>query len=249
MCDIFKEKAEIWNNRLKQCLKGKGYTQTSFADELNSRNKYLEKSVTQKTVSRWTRVGNIDGKTVIGFPNYDNMVRIAQCLNVNVGYLTGETDNETFTLEKASKLLNLDNETLKTIIKITGKEKTCINFGHESENYRKILNIFFTSKKFLDIMKIMLELENIYIQNKKSHDIQKELGYDISDKAMKIYLSNNFDADLTQEECDDNAKIDRLIDTNHKKDYDFQREISFNRFKLQEAFTLLLNELYPDIEE
>ena len=33
-----------------------------------------------------------------------------------------------------------------------------------------------------------------------------------------------------------------------KKNHDFQREMAFKRFKLQEDFTLLLNELYPDME-
>lgn len=258
MRDIFEEKAKIWNSRLKQCLENKGYKQTEFADKLNEYNKQPEKSITQETVSRWVHVGDRKrkrdekGKDFIGFPNYENMVCIAKCLDVDLGYLTGETDAETFTLEQASELLNLDAEALKVIIKITGKEKTCLNFGYESENYRKILNDILTSKKFLDIIKTMFELDNIYTQNKKKNtklqDLQKELGDELFDKAMNMYRSNNIDENLTQEECNAIAKIDCSIDNDRKKDYDFQREIAFNRFKLQEDFILLLNELYPDMK-
>lgn len=51
----------------------------------------------------------------IGFPSYENMLNIANFFGVTVGYLTGETDFETFEMEKACKQIGIDEDTGKAI--------------------------------------------------------------------------------------------------------------------------------------
>ena len=211
-----------------------------------TQNKLGEKiNVTGKQISNYE-----NGKLV---PPIDVLFKLCDIFECELGYLLGEEiySNGTRASTIITNETGLSIDSINSIIKITGKEKTCLNFGYESEQYRKILNNILTSKKFLDIIKIMFELDNIYIQNEKNNklqDLRRELGNDLFDKAMNIYLSNNIDENYTQEECAAVAKIDCSIDNARKEDYDFQREMAFMRFKLQEDFTLLLNELYPDKE-
>lgn len=259
MNDIFEEKAKIWNSRLKQCLKEKQYTQIGFADKLNEQ---FEMSVTQETVSRWLHVGDKkskrdkNGKEFIGFPNYENMICIAKCLDVDLGYLTGETDAETFTLEQASELLNLDTEALKSIIKLTQTTNSNVIIGRKPEKYRAILNNLFTSNSFLRILDLLVDLSdfyNLYIKLDKEQlklNLKNELGNNLFEKAAKYWDVTEFDevaVELSSEEWDAIHKFNDVIDKMAMID-NMKEPMAFERFKVQEMFTLLLNELYPDKE-
>ena len=129
---IKKKKAECWNHRLQFCLDNKNLTQTEFADRLNER---YDTKFTQTTISDWLNVDNYRGNRKIGFPKYENMVLIAEYLEVDLGYLTGETDMETFTIKKVSEYTNLTGDAVNAILKITGSKRSCIDWGYHSEKY------------------------------------------------------------------------------------------------------------------
>lgn len=59
-------------------------------------------TVPPKDVSRWLNSGNKASAGTIGFPKYETMTMIADFFGVDVGYLTGETDETSFDLEHAS---------------------------------------------------------------------------------------------------------------------------------------------------
>ena len=115
MNDINEKKASIWCERFGRLMKENGYTQEAFLKEY--RKKYG--GGTQANVSRWLGVGRVikkDGTPKeIGFPSYENMLNIANFFGVTVGYLTGETDFETFEMEKACKQIGIDEDTGKAI--------------------------------------------------------------------------------------------------------------------------------------
>jgi len=125
------EKSKIWNDRLKKLIRGNGYTQESFAGALQSFAEALydkyDTKFTQRAISLWTRVGNKrcvnKEKKTIGFPTFENMLLIADFFGVDIGYLIGETDEETFTMEKACAFMGLGSEAIKTLIEITDPEK------------------------------------------------------------------------------------------------------------------------------
>ena len=97
MNDIEHDKAQGWCNRLHKLMKEKNYTQKSFLKE------YKEKygGGTQANISRWLRVGSkIENGKTIGFPSYETMSNLADFFGVSVGYLIGETDYESFEMEK-----------------------------------------------------------------------------------------------------------------------------------------------------
>ena len=126
MHDLSIRKAMYWKIRLKECMDAGKYTQASFAEALN--NKY-ETSYSQKDVSRWLHTGDKIKKGDVGFPKYDTMVLIADFFNVDVGYLTGETDEDTFSLDKVCSYMGLNGEAIKVIREITEIEKKTSYFG------------------------------------------------------------------------------------------------------------------------
>ena len=113
MNDIEHDKAQCWCNRLHKLMKEKNYTQKSFLKE------YKEKygGGTQANISRWLRVGSkIENGKTIGFPSYETMSNLADFFGVSVGYLIGETDYESFEMEKVCEFLGLEEETVFFLI-------------------------------------------------------------------------------------------------------------------------------------
>ena len=242
-----KNKSDCWNKRLREALKNKGYTQTKFAKELGKRS---GTDVSQAMVSDWMRVGNkTRNNQTIGFPKYSYMVLIAEVLNVDVGYLTGETNMETFTSEKICGFLNISEEALKTVLSITGTDKECMEFGYQPEKYRKILNNLFTSPEFTKFIEAVGELEDIYTQKDKSEqDLYQKYSKKIMDIALK-YVGASPEENIPNNLCEDeivnlysaireaNEHVDLLDAAAYR--------IKVCKYEIQQLMILLINGLYP----
>ncbi|KFI94063.1 hypothetical protein BISA_0098 [Bifidobacterium saguini DSM 23967] len=112
MNDINRQNATIWRERLKQCMEERGLTQLSFVSQLNKQ--YLTR-YHQKDVSRWLNTGNRTASGEIGFPKYETMAMIADFFDVDVGYLTGETDERTFDMSQACAYTGLDSASIEAV--------------------------------------------------------------------------------------------------------------------------------------
>lgn len=165
MSDIFERKAGIWCSRLNQLMKKRGYTQKTFLKEYKSRYG----GGTQANVSRWLRVGHVTQKNgtakAIGFPSYENMLNIADFFGVTIGYLTGETDFETFEMEKACQCLGIDENTGKALKDIASGKR--IRFGrHQLREIRATLRYLLMADSFPRFINGLREYaENIYRKN------------------------------------------------------------------------------------
>lgn len=147
--DVVEKVAETWNERLSGLINNKFDSQKEFAKA------YKEKYGTgnQADVSRWVRVGGNAAKgEVIGFPSYDTMYRIAEFFGVTVGYLTGETDFESFEMERACDYLGLDESAGRAIKRITKLNGVTRFERYEKENYGKALCYLLSSKCFEDFL-------------------------------------------------------------------------------------------------
>ena len=113
MNGIFKAKADIWNKRLKKLVKEHG-TQEEFAEALNTT---YETHFTQKSVSKWLNVGSTKTKggkvKIINFPKYETMALIAAFFDVDIGYLTGETNYKKFDSKSTLDYLGLEDEAIR----------------------------------------------------------------------------------------------------------------------------------------
>lgn len=247
---IKKKKAECWNHRLQFCLDNKNLTQTEFADRLNER---YDTKFTQTTISDWLNVDNYRGNRKIGFPKYENMVLIAEYLEVDLGYLTGETDMETFTVEKASKYTNLSEEAINSVLKITGNDRSCINWGYESEKYRKVLNKLLISSEFIEFVKALGDMEAVYADKNKTQQpletLCEELGTELFDVACKYSGSCTEELEglhLSEEEIDAINLFDKAQDDSYSLYLKNEYDIKVCKYSAQEALTLLINRLYSD---
>ena len=160
MNDIEYDKAQCWCNRLHKLMKEKNYTQKSFLKE------YKEKygGGTQANISRWLRVGSkIENGKTIGFPSYETMSNLADFFGVSVGYLIGETDYESFEMEKVCEFLGLEEETVKAIIGITSGENMGIGANSMCSEYKSAFRYILTASSFPVFIKEAREYaENVY---------------------------------------------------------------------------------------
>lgn len=180
------------------------YTQTSFAEALN--NKYGT-NYGQKDVSRWMNTGAKIKNGEIGFPKYDTMLLIADFLRIDVGYLTGETDEDSFSLEKACSYMGLNGEAIKAIREITRP-------GNEASYMRKDMRESFN--KFLSAESFPTFFDRL-------HDLHLT-------SILPIHENRVFD------------NLDSAIE--YTRGLEYKRKIE--RYELNEALVLLINELYPN---
>lgn len=203
MNDIISRKQCCWNERLKKCMQDAGYTQESFACDLN---KKYGTQFTQKTISRWVNLG--DAKNGIkGFPDFENMVYIADFLGVDIGYLAGETDEDSFSLEKACSYIGLNGEAIKAIRGITNPENETNDMR---KDMRVAFNKFLSAEGFPDFFHSLFDL---YLTS-------------LSPKLMGNRVFEN---------------LDEAIDYIRNSEYSGKIE----RYELNEALVLLINETYP----
>ena len=160
MNDIEYNRAQCWCSRLHKLMKEKNYTQKSFLKE------YKEKygGGTQANISRWLRVGSkIENGKTIGFPSYETMSNLADFFGVSVGYLIGETDYESFEMEKVCKFLGLEEETVKAIKGITFGENMGIGANSMSSEYKSAFRYILTASSFpVFIKEARKYAENVY---------------------------------------------------------------------------------------
>ncbi len=190
--NIFSETQKIWNKRLKECVENNG-SQAAFAKALNDKYRtYDEKQFRQPTVSNWWNVGaSRDGKATIGFPKFENMLMIADCLGVDIGYLIGETDSETFTLEKTSEYLHLEPDALKIFSRITDQTESELSVDRNKYKYSTVLNKLFCSEYFERFVESLKELEDIYMRYKDIIPNLSELNESDLNKTYSDHLWQN----------------------------------------------------------
>lgn len=144
--DIMDRVGNYWNQNLKLCLKNNGYTQETFAKAY----KKQYGTGNQADVYRWLNVGNMSGSSGkrIGLPSYDTMKRIADFFHVTVGYLTGETDYETFEMERACKYFGVSEETGKVLKKQQAPLTTVLNMAINLIITNALLMLFLHQRDF-----------------------------------------------------------------------------------------------------
>lgn len=140
MNDLQKAKANIWNERLKKCMDTHSLTQMSLAESL-SRKYNTKKEITQKTISRWLNVGSKIKGGIIGFPKFDAIVLIADFFNVDIGYLMGETDEDSFLIDDVCSFMGLKSESIKSIRGVTNPDNhTSLLWKEKKETLDKFLS-------------------------------------------------------------------------------------------------------------
>ena len=159
MDTINEASAQAWRTRLRACMDERGLTQLGLVSALN--RQYLTK-YHQKDVSRWLNTGNRTTSGVIGFPKYETMSILADFFGVDVGYLTGETDERSFDMQHACDYLSLDGSAISALRKWVREGAGSTTDDNSMHSYRAdTLNELFSSPEFGSMAAKLLTLHEM----------------------------------------------------------------------------------------
>lgn len=250
--DVVASTGEIWIKNLGKCFKEKNYTPDTFAKA------YKEKYGTGNPTDarRWLNVGLHDHKKkIIGFPSYDTMKRIADFFGVTVGYLTGETDYETFEMERACTYLGIDERTGAAIRNITkGSVSTDLLCRFRQAENTAALCYLLTAPHFQNYIGGLLQLAaDINRQKKPIHHLEEtwaQLDPKIRDLALEWKDYNpefEGESEHTPEWTPELASAIAALNEAEGKDYDqsyiLDRSVQASKYNLAELNIRLIDEV------
>ncbi len=232
-----KYKPEEIGKLIKVERKNHNMTQEELGEELG---------ITGKQISNYEHGNPI--------PPMDILLKICEIFDCELGYILGEKDYSQGTKLKTiiSNETGLNIEAINAIVRITGAERSCINWGYESEKYRQILSNLLITKEFTNFIVALAELDESYQKKEQEKEIltqlSNELGKELFNKAIDwcdVTSEDEGASDLTEEECDAIKKVNAALDECYELHCEFIQEMKVHRFSIQEALTLLINEMYP----
>lgn len=261
MNNIKSNRAKCWCSRLNKMMKERNYTQKTFLKG------YKEKygGGTQANISRWLRVGSkiANGKT-IGFPSYETMLNLADFFGVSVGYLTGETDYESFEMEKACEFLGLEEDGVKAIKGITSGE--CVNRFEKNmvHEYTSVLRYILTARSFNAFIKEAREYaESVYRQkhpisymDRAAAKIKKDVleqAYQcmeyqcIADDEYGViddFKENNIEP--TEELLKAIKTLKAAQDSDYNEEQNREQRVKLSEYELQKIYFELIKELIKE---
>lgn len=259
--NIKDNRAKCWCNRLSKLMKEGNYTQKTFLKE------YKEKygGGTQANISRWLRVGSkIENGKTIGFPSYETMLNLADFFGVSVGYLTGETDYESFEMEKACEFLGLEEDGVKAIKGITSGESVGHLGKYKADEYKSVLRYILTASSFTDFIKEAREYaENIY---RKKHPISHmdrataKINKDVITVALECmdyqYISDDEygvtedfkknNVEPTEELLEAIKVLKDAIDEDFCEEQNREQNVKLSEYELQKIYFEIIKELVKE---
>ena len=245
-------RSKLFCQRLKECMDTAGHTKTSLARELNAR---YETRYTHNDVRRWLGTGtkifkpclnHLEG--VAAFPKFETIMNLADFFNVDVGYLIGETDMQSYSMEKVCNFTGLSDNAITTILKITGTQKDCLSFGYESDCYRSILSKLLSSEHFFYFIECLKELDStICLSQNIEREAESQVGRESLEIAFKLYNGPiDYEHDSNAPKLPpEQVKALNVLQTVIDKKYDLSFSIKVARYELHEAFEKLVENLHP----
>lgn len=242
-----------WNDRLRENIESTGLSQKELAKDFNDK---LNTSCTQNGISRWISVGNkkIDknGKeTEIGFPSFQSMLTIAQYFDKSVSYFIGEIDQDSYALKSICEYFDLNQDAIKALQKLTNFHAPHSKVWQTGGKSKDVIQKMLLSDKFFNFICSMSELDDIYNGPDKSNKLYKELQKKYNDETLEIAFKIHDDVyDLENSKYSDEilsavCDVNELIDKMYKNDTELDYKTDVMRYRLQNAFNDLINNLYP----
>lgn len=138
-----------WRERFKAERKKSYPRQEDFANAMQKEGH----ATTKTTVGRWEKIGDNYGKEKPGFPSFPTMQSISKLLQVQIGYLIGESEGRTFDEQEVSEYLGISVEAVNALRELAArpgannsrfKEK----YGLPTTSYADTLEKVLTSSSF-----------------------------------------------------------------------------------------------------
>lgn len=249
---ITQTKEQIWNARLEERMNMLGLSQRKFS------SLYKEKFGTgsQADVSKWMHVGEVGGKTKRKrrFPTFETMRNIADILGVSIGYLIGETDYESFEMERASKCVGLSESALIGIRNITSGKVIPPFYKYGDPQRNAALESLLTNSQLVEYLKGLCELAEAMNREQNPTDVFERAVKRIPESCRDAAFALWEDAEKAVEEGIEPtpelwAFVSMLDDAACEDMYqpDMRaREIRSAKYALQEIHMRLVDEIISD---
>lgn len=228
--------AEVTGKIIKNERDNRGWSQKTLGDKLGVSGK---------------QISNYESGTLM--PPMDILIKMCEVFECELGFILNEENyaDGTKLMTAIRDKLGLDATSVGAITHITGREKSCVNFGYESEDNRRILNMFLSSSAFGYFYECLSDLDRMVEERKKVWDeLESKYSKELLDQAFTYYNSTT---DYLHDP--DAEKLDAImyeimwaIDGAIGKDCDSTYPIKVARYELNEAFGELINSIYPKKE-
>ena len=181
-------------------------------------------------------------------PPLNNLLNLCDIFECELGYLLGEESytNGTKLNTQISDLLGLSNDTIIKLQHFTSPNSR-FYFGYEYETFRRIINSFICSDNFEPLLEALYSLDNCH----KSIDafdtrLTNTFDKEVLDKAIEVYCGpDDYAHDTTLPPLPEEViKAYNMIDSRNVEQYNLRYSIKVARYELNEAFLMLINEMY-----
>ena len=155
-----KEMKEAWGKRFKAERKKSYPRQEDFADAMQKEGH----ATTKTTVGRWEKIGGKYGKETPGFPSFPTMQSISRLLDVQIGYLIGESKGRTFNEQEVSEYLGISVEAVNALRELAARPDAndspfSEKYGLPTTSYADTLEKILTSRSFRCLVDHLNELD------------------------------------------------------------------------------------------
>lgn len=247
---IKKNVDQIWNERVEARMSELKLSQRSFI------KKYKDRFGTgsQSDVSKWVHVGAKDGKTgkPRKFPEFETMKKIAEILEVSVGYLIGETDYESFELEKACDYIGLSSTAVNGIRDITTGKAIEPFHKYPDEQVTAALNNLLSTPSLAGYLKRISELALDISKEKNPTDHfdceVNEIPERLRDAVVALWADaedaiDNHGVEGTEEQWQYVKKLDDAAMADMAQPNIAEREVNTSKYALNEAHVKMIDEI------
>ena len=111
------EMKKAWGKRFKAERRKSYPRQEDFANAMQKEGH----ATTKTTVGRWENIGGEYGKEKPGFPSFPTMQSISRLLDVQIGYLIGESKGRTFDEQEVSEYLGISVEAVNALRELAAR--------------------------------------------------------------------------------------------------------------------------------
>lgn len=264
MSSIFDVKAANWYKRIQACLKrykdaeadggtSRKVSQSELVRRMESRypREPGRPSLTQVNMSRWLNYGGT-GKRESSMPSMEVAIMLADFFGVDVGYLLGETEYKTFEMQDAVRYLGLSESAIEHIRLATRYETAFRAVQMLPEEANEVISALISSQGFYELVIALRELDEVYngpdIQKRLFDELEMKHGPEILTQAIELELSpvEPEGEEVSEKVMEAYADFQETLRKMHDADMSRQVLVEAKRYKLSQAFSEVVKELYPE---
>lgn len=241
----------VWKNRIAQLMRESGlHNYSQFARALVQYLYKEHRDPTPAEIKKYTRIARWEY-----VPKLADVIEIADFFKVDIGYLLGETDDDTFDLERASAATGLRPSTLQALqTYVDGPDESKID-DFEDRPWDADFSDYVAAKRARDYRVLLDELANSYVlapllrslldYQTATRELEKQI------EAIKLLQSKMTEENLSSAsyqsgQFDEAIALEQEKDASLEKLDEIERYVKSERYEAIEQFARMLDDVWPN---